>query len=261
MAKKSSADNPPIIIANWKMNLFYPETHALIKALVKETKPMGNKAEIVLCPAFIYLKSAQELLANSNLRLGAQDVFWTTKGNYTSQISAEMLMELDCQYVIIGHSERRQYVKEDYEMIDRKTVAAVRHKLTPIVCVGETMAERQQGVEEVVIEDQVKKALRFIDPIFAHEKLIICYEPVWSISPGRPCQPDEAKEMAMVIRQSLINLYPLKVVENNFRIIYGGSVDENNVKDYVDMENLHGVLVGAASLTAEKFLNLIRKLL
>lgn len=260
MAKKKKIRKfEPIIVGNWKMNLFYQETEDLIVGLREDLKNYRREATIIVCPSFPYLDRAHELLIASKIKLGAQDVFWEKEGNYTGEVCVEMLKEMGCQYVIIGHSERRNFLRETDEMVDRKTVAALRHQLTPIICVGETKEERRQGIHYMVIDDQVKKALRYVSPIFHNERLIIAYEPVWSIYPGQPCAPNQAKEFAMVIHQTLIDLYPEEVVARNFRIIYGGSVNEKNVLDYVDGEHFSGVLVGNASLAADSFAKIIKR--
>ncbi len=266
MAKKKIAPSAkkakkfePIIVGNWKMNLFYQETEDLIAGLKENLKVFRKDATIIVCPSFPYLDRAHELLIASKIKLGAQDVFWEKDGNFTGEVSVKMLKELGCQYVIIGHSERRGFLGETDEMIDRKAVSALRSKLTPIICVGETKEERRQGIHYMIIHDQVKKALRYVNPVFQNERLIIAYEPVWSIYPGQPCEPNQAKEFAMVIHQALIDLYPHEVVEKSFRVIYGGSINEKNVLDYVDGEHFSGVLVGNASLDADSFTKIIKK--
>jgi triosephosphate isomerase len=258
--KSKNASFTPYVVANWKMNLLYQETEDLIIALREKLKNFYAKCHIIICPSFTSLDRARQLLIASKIELGAQDMFWELSGNYTSQISVKMLRELACHYVMIGHSERKLFASETDETIDRKTVVAVRNGLIPIICVGETREQRRQGVQYMVITDQVKRALRFVNPIFSQEKIIICYEPVWSIYPGQPCQPSQAREMAAAISQALIDLYPEEIAENNFEIIYGGSVDEKNVLNYVDGEIFQGVLVGNASLDSEKFAKIIKNL-
>lgn len=258
--KKITGKFEPIIVGNWKMNLDFQGTEDLIVGLRENLKDYRREAAIVVCPSFPYLDRAHELLIASNIKLGAQDVFWEKEGNYTGEVSVKMLKELGCQYVIIGHSERRGFLGETDEMIDRKTVSALRHQLTPIICVGETKEERRQGIHYMVIDDQVKKALRYVNPVFHQERVVIAYEPVWSIYPGQPCEPNQAREFALVINQALIDLYPPEVVERNFRIIYGGSVNEKNVLDYVKDGPFSGILIGNASLDADTFTKIIKKL-
>jgi len=260
MNKEQEDKSKRIIIANWKMNLFYQPTKDLIARLKKDLDNYSQKVDIVVCPSFPYLEETYKFLKGSGIKLGAQDVFWEVEGNYTGEISPRMLKELGCQYVIIGHSERRKYLKETDEMVDRKTITALRNGLIPIICVGETKDERRQGVHYLVIADQVKKALRYLNPIFKNDKVIVAYEPVWSIYPGQPCEPEEARESAMVVKQTLIDLYPEEIVRNNFRIIYGGSINEKIVLNYIDDKNIQGVLVGSASLKSESFVKIIKKL-
>jgi len=260
MIKNKKNKKESIVVANWKMNLFYQDTEDLIISLREDLKNYRGQTKVVICPSLTYLDRAHEILIASKIKLGAQNVFWEKDGNYTGEISPKMLKELGCQYVIIGHSERRKYLGETDEMIDRKTVNTLRSHLTPIVCVGETKDERRQQVHQMVVTDQVKKALRYLNPIFGREKIIVAYEPVWSIYPGQPCSPEEAKEMSLVIEQALIDLYPEKVIKNNFNIIYGGSINEDNVLDYIDHNHFQGGLVGNASLDHESFYNIIKKL-
>ncbi|TFG35177.1 MAG: triose-phosphate isomerase [Parcubacteria group bacterium] len=257
--KKKNSPKSPFVVANWKMNLLFEETEELILELRENLKNFRKKCRIVVFTSYTSLDRAREILIASKIELGAQDVFWELEGNFTSQISVKMLNELDCKYVIIGHSERRKYAQETDEMVDRKTVACVRNKLTPIVCVGETREQRRERVHHMVVTDQVKKALRYVSPLFSREEVIIAYEPVWSIYPGQLCEPSQAKEMAMVIRQALIDLYPEEIVEKNFSLIYGGSVNEKNVEDYIDSDGYNGVLIGNASLDANKFTKIINK--
>ncbi|MFA5069973.1 MAG: triose-phosphate isomerase [Patescibacteria group bacterium] len=256
--KKSSVS--PLVIANWKMNLLYQSTEELIIELREKLKNFHHKCHIVVCPSSVYLDRARQLLIASKIELGAQDAFWELTGNYTSQISVNMLKEFFCRYVIIGHSERRLYTGENDEIVDRKTVTAVRNGLIPIVCVGETQEQRREGVQAMVIADQVKKALRYVNPLFPHERIIIAYEPVWSIYPGQPCHPAQAREVALIVRQALIDSYPESVVDNNIKIVYGGSVNETNVNDYADGSFFQGVLVGNASLQADKLIKIIKNI-
>lgn len=235
------------------------ESEELIINLREDLKDFRGKCEIVACPSFCALERIHQLLIASKIFLGAQNVFWEEKGAYTGETSIRMLKEVGCRFVIIGHSERRKYVREDDEMIDRKMVTIVKNQLTPILCVGETSEQRRQNVQDLLITDQVKRALRYVQPQLISQKMIIAYEPVWSIYPGQPCEPDQAKEISLVIKQALIDLYPLKIVEDYFRIIYGGSITSENVNYYVDKELIEGVLIGNASLQAENFIKIIKK--
>ncbi|MFH0951894.1 MAG: triose-phosphate isomerase [Patescibacteria group bacterium] len=255
--RKIKPKHNSVVVANWKMNTLIKESSELTSAI---NKGLSGKSgpEVIICPPYTSLLAVSEIIKNGSIRLGALDVFWEENGNYTGEISVPMLMEIGVSHVVIGHSERRQHVGETDEMIDRKVTAVLRHQLTPIICVGETADQRRRGVEFTVIAEQVKLALRYKPPPPRDQKIIVCYEPVWSIWPGQPCDPNQAKEAANVVRQSLVDLYPPAVVEDNFQIIYGGSVDPNNVQDYIDQEVINGVLVGTASRKSESFLEIIK---
>lgn len=247
-----------IIIANWKMNLGLPQTILLTKDILngfKKNKDDFSKIDIVLCPSFTYLSEIKKIVTKSNIALGAQNCFWEERGAYTGEISAFQLKEMGCQYVIIGHSERRQYLNETNEMIHQKIKSALENGLIPILCVGETFDERQKGVKDYVILNQVGRALEGIS-LKAYQQLIIAYEPVWVIGSGQAVKPEEAEYANRIILQKVIDLYPLPIVRNNIRIIYGGSVDRTNVRNFVQQETIDGVLVGGASLRAEEFIKM-----
>jgi triosephosphate isomerase len=256
----------PIIIANWKMKLALAESLKLAKKILKESGIRNQESgiEIVLCPSFIILSDIQKLIfkirnSKFKIRLGAQDVFWETKGAFTGEVSAFMLKEAGCEYVIIGHSERREYLKETDEMIHKKIKVVLEEDLIPVLCVGETFGERQQGQKDFRIIMQVTKALEGIK-IKPRQNLIIAYEPVWVIGSGQAVEPEEAEHTNRVIKQTLIDLFGSEIAEENFRIIYGGSVDSSTVKDFVDQPTVDGVLVGGASLDAEEFVKLITQI-
>lgn len=256
----------PIIIANWKMSLGKEESLDLTRKILKELeiRNQESEAEIVLCPSFIVLSDLQKLLSkirNSKfkIQLGAQDVFWETKEAFTGEVSATMLKKVGCKYVIIGHSERREHLKETDEMIHKKIKASLEEDLIPILCVGESFEERQNGQKDIRIITQVTKALEGIK-IKPRQNLIIAYEPIWVIGSGQAVEPEEAEHTNQVIKQTLIDLFDLKTVQENFRIIYGGSVDSRTVKDFIDQPNVDGVLVGGASLNAGEFLKIITQI-
>ncbi|TSC95944.1 MAG: triosephosphate isomerase (TIM) [Parcubacteria group bacterium Athens1014_10] len=248
-----------IFIANWKMNLGLKETVILIKQLLGGLKKIKNNLEIVICPSFTVLSEASKLLKKGNIKLGSQDVFWEEKGAYTGNISPKMLKEIGCEYVIIGHSERRQYLGETDEMAHQKIKAAIKEGLIPILCVGETFEERQEGQKDYIIIKQVTKALEGIS-LSRGQKIIIAYEPVWVIGSGQAVKPEEAEYTNQIIKQSLIDLYPRDIVEQNFRIIYGGSVDSSVIKSFVERSVIDGVLVGGASLKTKDFIKMINKI-
>jgi len=244
----------PIIIANWKMKLGLNEAGGLAKELRGVSLP---GVELVLCPSFVSLQSVGEILRGSKLKLGAQDVFWETAGAYTGEISAPQLREIGCEFVIVGHSERRKYFQETDDNVHQKIKASLAEGLTPIVCVGETFEQRQQGATDYILIKQVTAALEGIE-FRSDQQLIVAYEPVWVIGTGQAIEPPEAQNAHRVIRQTLIDLFPLELVNDNTRIVYGGSVDSSNVSAFSQLENTDGVLVGGASLQADEFTDLIK---
>ncbi|MFH1173321.1 MAG: triose-phosphate isomerase, partial [bacterium] len=215
--------------------------------------------EIVICPSFISLQEVGAMIRKNNLKLGAQDVFWEEKGAYTGEVSPLMLEEMGCEYVIVGHSERRKYLGETDEMIHRKTRVALEENLIPILCVGETFEERQEGSKDYVIIRQLTGALEGLS-IKPDQQLVIAYEPVWVIGSGQAVSPEEAGLAKDLIRQTLLDLFPLDIIDNNIRIIYGGSVDHTNVKPFLEEARLQGVLVGGASLNAQEFINIVKSI-
>ncbi len=247
----------PLLMANWKMNLGVAESQRLAQALLRRGARDLKHLDVVLFPSFVALPAVASALKRSKLRLGAQDVFWAETGNFTGAVSPTQLTELGCTWSLIGHSERREHFGETDEMIDRKTAAALRYGLTPVLCVGETREERSRGQSEVVVEHQIRSALRYIRPPFPGQRLIIAYEPRWSISPGLPCEPDDAEAMARVIQQVLIDRYDVQRAEENFTIVYGGSVDAGNIADYLEREPIAGALVGRASQSVDTLIPLV----
>ncbi len=242
-----------IIIANWKMNLSLAESKQLANSLRNIDQ---GKNELVICPSFISLVTVGEILKKGKIKLGAQDCFWEAKGFYTGEISLENLKEIGCEFVIVGHSERRKYLKETDEMVHQKTKAALASGLIPIICVGETFEQRQQGAKDYILIQQTTRALEGVK-IDVNQRIIIAYEPVWVIGSGQAISPQEAAEANQVIRQILLDLFPAKFVKDNILIIYGGSVDHKNVSSFIRQESIDGVLVGGASLKADTFLNLV----
>ena len=243
-----------LIIANWKMKLGLNQALDLAKSL-KAVEALGK--EIVICPSFASLFPVSQVLKNTELKLGAQDIFWEASGAYTGEVSASELRDVGCQFVIIGHSERRKYLGETDEIVHKKVKAALAADLVPIICVGETFDQRQAGAADYVLIQQVTKALEGID-LRPDQPVVVAYEPVWVIGTGQAIDPPQAGHVHQVIRQTLIDLFPLELVKNSFRIIYGGSVDRSNVSDFTNLENTSGVLVGNASLEAAEFIDLIK---
>lgn len=231
-----------------------------IKRKEKEKKKL-NDFNIVLCPPFMSIAevvkifSGKEKSKNNIFSCGAQDCFWEEKGGFTGEVSPLVLKELGCQYVILGHSERRQFLGETDEMVHKKVRTALNLGLIPIICVGETREERDKGLKEHAILTQVSRALEGIN-LKVNQKIIIAYEPVWVIGSGQAIDPQEAEYMAKVILQRTIDMYPLPIVHNNIRVIYGGSVDSTTIRSFLNQETIDGILVGSASLKAEMFIKM-----
>lgn len=252
------ASPTPLIVANWKMQLSIGESvnrAAVLKTKLREVK---GRFQVVLCPSFLSLGGVKKTIRGSAVRLGAQDVFWDERGAYTGEVSPMNLKETGVEYVIIGHSERRQLLGETDAMIGRKVISALGHGLTPILCVGETAHERNDGRHELVVTRQLTNALKTAPPPVGTGRLYIAYEPIWAIGTGEPASPDQALDMLEFIRQTLIDLYSLDQVERSFRVVYGGSVDAGNVRDYVGPKAFHGALVGTASLDPDTFVEVIK---
>lgn len=245
----------PIIIANWKMKLNTAASKELATQIKNQAK---SDAEIVICPSFVSLTEVEKALKGSLIKLGAQDCFWEAEGAYTGEVSADQLREAGCEFVILGHSERRKYLAETDEMVHQKVKMALAAKLTPIICVGETFEQRQNGAKDYVLIQQTTKALEGAE-VGSGQQVIIAYEPVWVIGSGQAIEPEEAAMAHQVIYQSLFDLFPSELVKNNFRIIYGGSVDSDNVDSFIGLDNTSGVLVGGAALKADGFISLIQK--
>ncbi|MEA3463754.1 MAG: triose-phosphate isomerase [Patescibacteria group bacterium] len=249
-----------IIIANWKMKLTLAESLELTKKFKEKFKGF-QKGDVVICPNFISLQKVKKILNGSLIKLGAQDVFWEEKGAYTGEISPGMLVEAGCEYVIVGHSERRKYLLENYEMIHSELKAVLNtEKLIPIVCIGESGDERKTDRRDFVLVDQLNQALSGIK-ILNDERIIIAYEPIWAIGSGVAIEPAEAEYAHKIIKLTLNDIFGVKIVNNNFRIIYGGSINSKNVKDFANIENLDGLLVGGASLDADEFYKVAKVIL
>ena len=249
----------PIIIGNWKMNLTLEDARRLIVELRQGLQGTDErKIDIVVCPTFIHLQGVNFQLPH-NIKLGAQDVFWKDKGAYTGEISSIMLKDVGCQYIIIGHSERRQNLFETDEMINQKGQACLKQGLISILCVGETKEEREKNLTDARIKEQIIKDLEGIRTQDI-EKVIIAYEPVWAIGTGKTPKGSDANEVAKLIREVISEKYSKDQVDK-VRILYGGSVDSKNIKEFVDQPQIDGALVGEASLNANKFIKIVEQLI
>lgn len=246
----------PLVVANWKMKLGVSASRELATEL---KRARFNGVEIVVCPSFVNLLAVVDVLKKTGVQIGAQNCFWESSGAYTGEVSPAELYEAGCRYVIIGHSERRQYLRETDSDVHHKVKAALAAGLIPIVCVGETFEQRQQGGQDYVLIDQTVKALEGIS-LLPPQQLVVAYEPVWVIGSGQAIEPAEAGAAHQVIRQTLIDIFPLSVVADSIRIIYGGSVNESNVKSFTALPHTSGVLVGGASLHPADFIALVNEL-
>jgi len=246
-----------IIIANWKMNLLQAGAVLLTKELIKELGNLPEKVDIVLCPSFTSLDEISELLKDTQIKLGAQNVFWENKGAYTGEISPSMLREWNCEYVIVGHSERRKNLGETDEMVNKKVKAVLENDLVPIICLGETKEERKKGKKKIAVKRQLKAALKNIK-LNNIKEIIIAYEPVWVIGTGKPVEPEDAEEMHEMIEELLIKLYGKDLSEKYFRVIYGGSVESKTAPGFFAQKLVDGALVGGASLRLNEFVGIVR---
>jgi len=246
------------LIANWKMQLPLKEAISLAKEIANASVGFTAQAEIVLCPSFDSILMVAEELKNSSIKLGAQDCFWEAEGSYTGEISPKFLAEAGVKYVILGHSERRQNLGENNHQINLKIRAALSVGLIPILCVGETFEERQEGRKDFVIMQQLNHSLHDIK-LLTNDFLIVAYEPVWVIGSGQAVDPEEAEHTSQVIKQTLFDLFGTEIYKQQTAVIYGGSVNPNNFKSFLEQTTIKGALVGTASLEAETFTEMIKQ--
>lgn len=250
-----AAKRYPLIAGNWKMHKTLAEAKTLAQEICAgvQTTP---KAEIVLAPAFTALAAVAPVLAGTTVKLSAQDTFWEKQGAYTGAISPVMLQDVGCQYVIIGHSERRQYFGETNESVNRKIKAVLSVPLTPIVCIGETLAQRESGDTLAVIAEQLEQGSQGLAGAEA-EKLVIAYEPVWAIGTGKTATTQQAQDAHAFIRKVLVSLFD-DAVAKRVRIQYGGSVKPANARELMSQPDVDGALVGGASLEVRSFTDIIK---
>lgn len=230
------------------------EAESLISALLKNLKGVAD-IEIAVCPPFTSLSSAGKLLNGSNIKLGAQDLFWEEEGAFTGEVSGKMLKDVGCEYVIIGHSERRQYFGETNETVRKKIKKALESSLKPIFCIGETLKEREEGKTEKVLDVQIREGLKDFNKNQLNE-LVIAYEPVWAIGTGKVATEDQAQEAHKFIRNLLGELFG-DTIKNSVRIQYGGSVKPENIAAIIQQPDVDGALVGGASLNSDSFTKIV----
>jgi len=251
-------DRKVIIAGNWKMNKTAAEGCALVEALKEKLScSCYDAVDVVVCPPFTTLSAVVECAANSNVKVGAQNIHWAANGAFTGEISAEMLKTTGVEYVIIGHSERRQYFGETDETVNKRLKAALAADLIPIVCIGELLDERESGRTEEVLAVQIRGGFAGIS---ADEmvKTVVAYEPVWAIGTGKTATPEIAEETHAFIRKELAAMFGSEVAAK-VRIQYGGSMKASNARELVAQEDIDGGLIGGAALDADSFVSLINE--
>jgi triosephosphate isomerase len=245
-----------LVAANWKMHKTVGETLEYLELFLPSVEDLVN-VDIMIAPPFTSLASASLKLEKSNVKLGAQNMHYAEQGAFTGEISPVMLNELNVDYVIIGHSERRHIFGEKEQLINQKMISAVEHGIRPILCVGETLEERELGKTLNIVENQIRSGLAGIEKDLIY--IDIAYEPVWAIGTGKTATPEQAQEVHRFIR-SLINEIS-KGNDEKTRILYGGSVNESNAKNLIKEDNIDGFLVGSASLNPNKFYKIVTEVL
>ncbi len=243
----------PIIAGNWKMN----KTVSQAVALIEDLKPLvaKSKPEVVVCVPYTDLWAVKEAIKGSKIKLGAENVAWADSGAYTGEISAEMLNEIGVEYVIIGHSERRQYFGETDESVNKRTIQALKNGLKPIVCVGETLVEREKNKTKRVLKKQVLEGFKDITAE-DFSNIVIAYEPVWAIGTGKTATSEDANKTIGYIRSLIKKTWGIEVAKA-LRIQYGGSMKPSNAKELMAMRNIDGGLIGGASLKADEFASIV----
>ena len=244
-----------LIAGNWKMHKTVQEAVELVREL-KELVSDVKDRDILVCPPFTALYAVSRELEGSNIALGAQNMFYEEKGAFTGEISPLMVKDVGCSYVILGHSERRHIFGETDELINKKVLSAVNHGLIPILCVGETLQEREEDKTKEVIERQVKEGLKGLNET---SEFVIAYEPVWAIGTGKTATPELAEKVHSFIREILAEMFG-KEKADSIRILYGGSVQPENAAGLMSQPNIDGSLVGGASLKAESFAKIVKSI-
>ena len=245
-----------VIAGNWKMNKTRPEAKELLEAIKPLVADAEGKVEVIACVPYTNLETAVNATAGSNVKVGAENVHFEKSGAFTGEISADMLTEIGVEYVVLGHSERRQYFGETDETVNKRTKAALAAGLKPIVCVGELLWERETNITEEVIARQIKLDLFEISAEDV-KKTIIAYEPVWAIGTGKTATADQAEEVCSFIRATIAKLYN-QAAADAVTIQYGGSMNDGNADELLSKTNVDGGLIGGASLVAEKFAAIVK---
>ncbi len=245
----------PIIAGNWKMNKTVAEATDLVEGIKKELGDL-NAVDVVVCPPTTALSVVSQIVTDSQVDLGAQNMHWAASGAYTGEVAAEMLRELFCHYVILGHSERRQYFGETDEGVNKKAKAALAANLRPIVCVGETLEQREANDTEAVVEKQIRGSLADLGAKGLVET-IVAYEPIWAIGTGLTASPEQAQDVHAMIRKVIASMTD-QAVADSVRIQYGGSMKPANAKELLSQPDIDGGLIGGAALDAQSFVAIVK---
>ena len=250
-------ERKPLIAGNWKMNLNLDEAVSLVNAITDSISDI-SRVDVLVAPPFTTISVVKQAIGHANILLGAQNMHWEMSGAFTGEISGRMLQEIGCTHIILGHSERRMLFSETNEMIDLKMKSAVALGLIPILCIGETIEQREAGQTFEVIEDQLAASLKsFRVNKHMPATTVLAYEPVWAIGTGLTATPEQAQEIHYFIRKWIENNFNAELAQQ-IRILYGGSVKPDNVRDLMSEADIDGALVGGASLKADSFVQLIR---
>jgi len=243
----------PMIAGNWKMNTTVNEAVRLVSEMRQGLEEISGVDKLI-CPPFVSLAAVGELIKGSSIKLGAQNLYFEEKGAYTGEISPLMLADL-CEFVIIGHSERRQYFGENGEIVSKKVQSALKVNLKPVLCIGERLEENEAGKTKEVLSEQLRSSLAEIREL---DRLIIAYEPIWAIGTGRAATGEQANNTIGFIRQSIAKLYSNDIAQG-MRILYGGSVNAANAAEFMNQPEIDGALVGGASLKADEFISITKQ--
>ena len=247
----------PVIAGNWKMNMTVSQSIELVRGIYLGLKFPGE-VDVIVSPPFTALWAVANELKNSYVAVAAQNLHWEDKGAFTGEISPVFIKDAGSDYVIIGHSERRQYFGETDETVNKKIKAALSHSLIPIVCVGETLEERESGQLDYIVKKQIVNGLKDLSGADVND-LILAYEPVWAIGTGKTATPEQAEEVHAKIRGLIADLFSQTGAEN-IRILYGGSMNPSNCRELLSKPNIDGGLIGGASLKAEDFIDIIKSI-
>ncbi len=243
----------PMIAGNWKMHTTIGEAIELVNEMRQGLDAVDN-VDKVICPPFVSLAAVKELIKGSSIKLGAQNIYFEEKGAYTGEISPPMLADL-CEFVIIGHSERRHYFNEDGGIVNKKVKATLRVGLKPILCIGERLEENEAGLTDEVVTKQLRSALAGVDHLGG---MIVAYEPIWAIGTGKAATGKQANDTIGLIRRNVSQLYDNETAQG-LRILYGGSVTADNATEFMQQTEIDGALVGGASLKADQFLSIVQQ--